>query len=137
MNQGIKRLFLMLVLAQGFHSIEEYVGRLWEVFEPARLLTGMISNDLETGFLIINIGLFVFGMACWAGPVRMNTRVAKPLLVFWSGLECFNGIGHTVWTVSSGSYTVGMLTAPLLLVLGIILAVKLAKWHDAPQIRTM
>jgi len=62
MNNKISSIFLVLVLVQGIHSIEEYVGKLWESFPPARVLCSMLSDNLVTGFLIINIGLFVFGL---------------------------------------------------------------------------
>ena len=51
-------LFLILVLVQGLHSLEEYIGKLWESFPPATILCGLVSENLLTGFLIINIGLF-------------------------------------------------------------------------------
>src|SRR5712692_8631863 len=54
--------FGTLVLAQAAHSMEEYVGRLWESFPPARFLTGLISQDLERGFIVINVSLVAFGL---------------------------------------------------------------------------
>ena len=54
--------FGVLVLAQAAHSVEEYVGRLWESFPPARFLTGLLSQDLERGFLVINVSLVAFGL---------------------------------------------------------------------------
>jgi hypothetical protein len=62
MNNRVKLTFLMLVLTQGLHSVEEYFGRLWEVLPPARFLSSLVSDDLREGFLIINIGLFIFGL---------------------------------------------------------------------------
>ena len=64
MNKHIQNCFLLIVLVQGLHSIEEYLGKIWEVFPPAALLCRLVSNNLETGFLIINIGLFIFGLWC-------------------------------------------------------------------------
>ena len=60
MDRKFKLGFLVLILVQGLHSIEEYIGKLWNVFPPATLLTSLISENLETGFLIANIGIFVF-----------------------------------------------------------------------------
>lgn len=50
----VKVAFSALVLAQFAHSTEEYVGRLWESFLPARFLAGLISSDHEPGFIVIN-----------------------------------------------------------------------------------
>ena len=112
----VKTLFLFLVLTQGAHSIEEYLGRLWENFPPATFLCSLISDDLETGFLVINIGLFVFGLWAWFFPVRKNYGYATGLLWFWIILELINGFGHPLWAIYQGSYTPGLITAPILLI---------------------
>lgn len=121
MNQKIERTFLILVLVQGLHSAEEYVGEIWEKFPPARFLCGLVSDNLVTGFLVINIGLLVFGLWCWLFPIR-NTYSYAPILVwFWIVLELINGIGHPIWTVMQKAYTPGIITAPILLVIAIVL----------------
>ena len=121
MNQKIKQTFLILVLVQGLHSIEEYVGKLWESFPPARVLCNLVSDNLVTGFLVINIGLFVFGLWCFFFPIRKNANYAQFLIGFWIFIELINGIGHPIWTIMQKAYTPGMLTAPVLLVIAIIL----------------
>ena len=122
MTNKIKLGFLILVLVQAAHSTEEYIGKLWEVFPPAAFLTSLFSNNLETGFLIVNIGLFIIGMLCWAIPVRRNYAVAKHIVWFWIILETINGIGHTVWSIYQQSYTPGLITAPFLFITAIYLA---------------
>ena len=47
--------FGALVLAQAAHSIEEYIGHLWKSFPPARFVTGLVSSNLERGFVVINL----------------------------------------------------------------------------------
>lgn len=121
MNQKTNWTFLILVLVQGLHSIEEYFGKLWESFPPARVLCGIVSDNLVTGFLIINIGLIVFGLWCWFFPIRKNYYYAQFLIWFWIILELINGIGHPIWTFLQKEYTPGMLTAPILLFLTIYL----------------
>lgn len=103
------------------HSVEEYIGKLWEVFPPAEYFTGLISSNLETGFLIINISLFVFGLYCWLIPVRMNYTSAKFIIWFWIIIEFINGIGHPIWSLVQKSYTPGTITALILLFLSIYL----------------
>lgn len=128
--------FLALVVAQATHSIEEYVGRLWESFPPARLLTSLVSDDLERGFLVLNIGLVAFGFWCYVWPVRRGWPAAVPLMWGWVAIETINGIGHPLWALWTGGYTPGTLTAPILLVLAIHLARRLRRhpatgrsWH--------
>ena len=62
--------FGALILAQAAHSVEEYLGRLWESFPPARAITGLISQNLEQGFVILNVALVGFGVWCFLWPVR-------------------------------------------------------------------
>ncbi len=121
MSTKIKSIFLVLVLIQAMHSIEEYIGKLWEVFPPAAFLTALFSKNLETGFLIANIGLFVFGILCWLFPVRGNYSTAKGILWFWIILETINGLGHTVWSIYQQSYTPGLITAPFLFIVALYL----------------
>ena len=121
MKSKTSKLFLLIVLVQGLHSMEEYIGRLWDNFPPATYLCGLISNDLEMGFLVINIGLFVVGISCWWFVVRSNKSFAITIVGFWIIIELMNGIIHPIWSLIQQRYTPGVLTAPLLFVLAILL----------------
>jgi hypothetical protein len=114
--------FGAVVLAQAAHSVEEYIGRLWEAFPPARFLSGLISQDLERGFLVINVSLVAFGLWCLLWPVRRGWPSATSLAWAWVVVEVINGIGHPLWTLRQGGYTPGVATAPVLLVLAVNLA---------------
>ena len=120
-------LFGALVLAQAAHSVEEYIGRLWDVFPPARLLTGLVSPDREFGFLVINVGLILFGLWCYVWPVRRRWPAAAPLMWGWTVVEIANGVVHPVWSLMRGGYEPGTLTAPALLLLGVLLARELRR----------
>ncbi|HSD69535.1 MAG TPA: HXXEE domain-containing protein [Woeseiaceae bacterium] len=122
-----------LVLAQALHSIEEYVGRLWETFPPAQFLTSLVSQDLERGFLVINVSLVLFGLWCWLWPVRKEWPAVIPLSWFWITIETINGIGHPAWSLLEGGYTAGVATAPLLLVLAVLLARQLTRLTTQPS----
>ncbi|WP_457652869.1 HXXEE domain-containing protein [Rhodocaloribacter sp.] len=117
--------FGALVLTQAAHSVEEYVGRLWESFPPARFLTGLISQDLRQGFLVINVLLVAFGVWCFLWPVRRRWRSAAGLTWLWVSIELINGIGHPLWSLRQGAYTPGLATAPLLLMLALYIASRL------------
>ena len=130
MNKRIQIIFLLLVLTQGLHSIEEYFGKLWEVFAPAKFLSSLISKNLETGFLIINIILFIFGLWCWLFPVRKNYLIASGLIWFWIIIEMVNGIGHPIWAIYERAYVPGVITAPILLILAIYLSKQIFKHNS-------
>ena len=119
MSRQIRNNFLFLILAQGLHSIEEYMGKLWEAFPPARFLTGLVSPDHREGFIIINTGLFLFGLWCWLYPVRKNHKIARQLIFIWLVIEFINGVGHPFWSIRLQSYTPGLATSLLLLFLSI------------------
>ena len=126
-------MFLFLILAQGVHSIEEYATRLYEVFGPARFVSGLISHDLALGFLVFNAALVTFGLWCWAIPVRSSWRTAGGFVWFWTILELGNGIGHSVIALSRCDYFPGVATAPLLLLFAVWLAILQVRqtdgWH--------
>jgi len=124
--------FLLLILAQAAHSVEEYFTKLYEVLAPARFVSGLISNDLALGFLVANAALVAFGLWCWAVPVRSGWAAARGLAWFWAVLELGNGLGHSVLALRQGGYFPGVGTAPLLLLFATWLAVLLIR-HARPR----
>ncbi|HET9678426.1 MAG TPA: HXXEE domain-containing protein [Solirubrobacterales bacterium] len=118
----LQTLFGALVVVQAAHSLEEYIGRLWETFPPAGFVSGLVSSDHERGFVIFNLALVAFGLWCLAWPVRRGWPSGVPLLWLWVAIEGLNGIGHPLWSLREGGYTPGVATAPLLLVLALSLA---------------
>jgi hypothetical protein len=128
--------FGALIVAQAMHSVEEYLGRLWESFPPARFVSGLVSDDLERGFIVANVVLVSFGVWCWLWPVRRGWRIAVPLAWAWAIVEIVNGIGHPLWTLRQGGYTPGVASAPVLLVLALYLARQLRRGSRAPNAGT-
>jgi hypothetical protein len=124
--------FGALVLTQAAHSVEEYVGRLWESFPPARFFTSLISSDLERGFLVINVALVAFGVWCFFWPVYRAWKSAASFAWPWVLIELVNGVGHPLWSVRQGRYTPGAATAPLLLVLAVYLGWILRRGEPQP-----
>jgi len=116
-----------LVLTQAAHSIEEYLGRLWESFPPARFLTGLFSSDRELAFLVINVAIVAFGVWCLLWPVRRRWPSAVGLMWVWVVIETLNGVGHPLWSLRQGGYTPGVITAPILLVVALYLGAQLRK----------
>jgi hypothetical protein len=117
--------FGLLVAAQSAHSVEEYLGKLWQSFPPAAFLTGLVSPDREFGFIVINAAIVTFGVWCLFWPVRRNWASAPAIMWFWILVETINGIGHPAWSVLQGRYTPGVITAPALLGFAAYLAIQL------------
>lgn len=117
-----KTAFGLLIAAQAAHSIEESLGRLWEVFPPAALVSGLVSSNRQVGFIALNIALVAFGIWCFLWPVSRAWPSAATYISIWTVIEIINGLTHPLWSLLQGHYTPGVATAPVLLVLAINLA---------------
>jgi hypothetical protein len=42
----------------------------YDVFAPARFVSGLVSVDRRVGFVIFNVFLVAFGLWCFVGPIR-------------------------------------------------------------------
>jgi hypothetical protein len=127
MKSRVQTAFGALVLFQAAHSIEEYVGRLWESFPPATFVSGLVSSNRELGFVIVNIALVAFALWCFLFPLRRNWPSARAFLWLWIAVEIINGFGHPIWTLRQRAYTPGVATAPILLVLALYLTSQMLK----------
>jgi hypothetical protein len=133
MRRRSQLVFLLLVLVQAMHSVEEYVAGLYEVFAPTRFLISLVSNNHGAGFAVINSAFVAFGLWCYLVPIRSGRRAARGWAWFWVVLELANGIGHTGLALSAGGYFPGAVTAPVLFVVAAWLAVLLLREDAAPR----
>ena len=118
MRRRVRLSFAALIVAQTAHSLEEYVGRLWESFPPAAFVSSIVPSNHELGFVLMNCALIGFGLWCVLRPAVWSMWT-------WITIELINGIGHPLWSLRQGGYTPGLFTAPVLLVLAIYLAIQL------------
>jgi hypothetical protein len=125
MSPRSKNFFLLLVIAQAAHSVEEYVTRLFEVFAPARFVSGLVSDDLALGFAVVNVAFFALGAWCYVGPVRAGGAAGHVAAVAWIAVELVNGAAHIGIAAARGLYFSGLLTAVVLVVAAACLAVSL------------
>ena len=121
----LKTAFILLVGVQALHSLEEHYFELYEVFPPTRFLVGLVSQDIERGFVIINSSFILFGVWCFWWPIRHNWRSAASFAWFWVCVALVNGIGHSMWSLLQQGYTPGLVTALVLLPLAVLLAREL------------
>ena len=122
-------LFFLLACSQALHSLEEYRFELWNYLEPARYLSSLVSDDLSFGFAVINISIVVLFFLTYFGPVRRQSRAARPLMWFWVGLEMINGVGHSLFAINAGGYFPGVYTAPLLILFSGALIYRHNEWN--------
>ena len=132
MTDRLERRFWLLALAQAAHSIEEMVAGLYDFFWIA---TGRLHEAVPsfpqfrwtpTRFAVVNMGIIalLFG----AVPFVRERRPAA-LALAWAAavVEVLNGTGHLAGTVVFSGYVPGALTAPFLLLTGILLLGQLKR----------
>lgn len=127
MGYKTTKIFLILVVLQAAHSVEEYVGRLWEVFAPASYLTGLISNNHDFAFLVLNIGFIVFGIFCWLFIISTKSEISTIILWFWIIIELINGFGHTIYAIFQKEYVPGLITSPLIFITALFLVKQMKR----------
>ena len=125
MDSRTRLAFLVLVIAQAAHSVEEYVFKLYDVFGPARFVSGLVSDDLRLGFAVVNIGIVALGVWCYLARVRPAHVSALQWVWLWVIVEGANGIAHSAIALGRGEYFPGVLTAPLLLATSLYLGIRL------------
>jgi len=121
----MKTLFLLLIISQAFHSLEEYLFELWEVFLPARYVSGLISDNLALGFIVINSTVVLLGFWCYLFPVRNAWQSAVIVMWAWSILEFANSTGHFIFALQQGGYFPGLITAFPLMLFSFLLLLKI------------
>jgi hypothetical protein len=72
--------------------------------------------------VIFNSSLVAFGLWCYFGPVLHARRSATALAWSWAVLEMMNGAAHVIWAASVGGYRPGLVTAPFLVMIALVLA---------------
>lgn len=90
MNRRSRIVFLVLIIVEAAHSIEEYFADIFEVLAPARFVSGLFSSDLGAGFAIFNVLLVAVGVWCFFGPVLHRIRWARTMAWIRVVLEPFN-----------------------------------------------
>lgn len=126
-QKSVKHAFLILIIIQTCHSVEEYLFRLWEVWEPARYVSIAVSQDVVTGFVIINSSIVLLGFLSYILIVRVSATGVLFVIWFWIALETGNGIGHILMAWNAGGYFPGIYTAPFFLLVSAYLIIKLSQ----------
>lgn len=113
-------LFLIGIACQCLHVIEEFAAGMHVLFPP---LFGLASISAE-----LFIGFNVFWLGTWAiaafGVLR-NSRVAYFPVWFFGLAMALNGIAHPLLSVWQSGYFPGLVTAPLVGIMGIVITRKL------------
>jgi hypothetical protein len=127
MPTSTRTAFLLLVVAQALHSIEEYFFRLYDVLAPARVVSGLVRIDRASGFVVVHVALFLFGLWCYFRRIAPGHPAARAYAWGWAVIEILNAFAHAALALAAGGYFPGLATAPLLLVADGFLASRLSQ----------
>ena len=119
--------FLVLLIFQALHSLEEYKTQLYDRLASARFISSLVSHDLRVGFAIFNLGILALGLLSYRLVASSTSRAAFVVAWIWVVVEIGNGVGHVALAVDARGYFPGVLTAPLLLAVAVALAVLLSR----------
>jgi deazaflavin-dependent oxidoreductase (nitroreductase family) len=133
LSRRAQLVFLLLVVVQAAHSLEEYAAGLYQVFAPARWISGLVSTDLAVGFAWLNGAIVLFGLGCYWGPIRGGGSLARPIAWGWVAVEAVNGVLHPSIALATGAYFPGALTAPFLFVGALWLAAEVSQTPLSPS----
>ena len=133
MDARSRTTFLLLIVAQAAHSVEEYVFHLYDVFMPARVISSLFGSDLAFGFAVFNVALVLFGVWCYVARVRPAHPSVRQWVWPWVIVEASNGIVHPAVALGRGEYFPGVITAPVLLVLAFSLGSRLIRQRTTPR----
>jgi hypothetical protein len=121
MNGRISTAFLLLIILQAIHSVEEFIFGFYEKFPPMRALYREAPHLAKPAFAIANALLILVGLICyyyWVRPVRER---ARSVVWAWIILESVNVIAHFMWAILIRGYNPGLATvilfAPVLIYL--------------------
>jgi hypothetical protein len=106
-----------------FGLVQPLQGRDAVVFlKRRRFCRNLGGVELELFWIFFGLGLW-----CFFWPVLRRWRSAGGFIGFWIVIELINGIGHPLWSIQQRSYTPGVITAPVLLILALVLLSQLAQ----------
>ena len=127
MDSRTRLSFLVLVLIQVVHSLEEYAFGFFDVFPPARYLGELLPGWPRIGFIVFNSVGVAFGFWCYLARLRPDHSSARLWSWVWVTIELYNGIAHAIWALAIGGYNPGLATAPGLFVVSFYLAILLRR----------
>ena len=118
-------LFVVGIFLQCAHFAEEYATGFYRLFPTALGLTPWSAR------FFIAFNLTWLGIWAWAAfAVRTRSRAAYSAIWFFALAAVLNGVAHPLLAIRAGGYFPGLLTAPLLGVVGGWLFVRLLDITD-------
>ena len=119
-RERTSRLFLLGLAVQSLHFTEEFLNRFEDRF-PALLGLPTWSENFFVAFNLIWISIWILA----AIDLQRGHRIALFPVWFFAFAAVANGIAHPVLAVTVHGYFPGLITSPVLGVLGVLLGLRL------------
>ena len=132
---AVGKTYLVLGIIQALHSMEEMYTHLYDFFWTA---TGLFQRYIPIlpqlkmsaeVFAILNMSFIVIILAT-VPFVESNRRWAIQIAWCWAVIEVLNGLFHLSGVILFSGYVPGALSAPLLLVVGVLLLIRLLRQRN-------
>jgi hypothetical protein len=117
------RVFLLGLAVQSLHFMEEFVTHFEERF-PALLGLSAWSENFFVAFNLIWMSVWILS----AVGLQRGTRMALFPVWFFAVACVANGVAHPALAVAAHGYFPGLITSPILGVLGVLLWVRLLEF---------
>lgn len=123
---NLVEVFLFGIAAQCVHTIEEFSTGFHLLFPP---LLGLapLSAEAFVGFNIFWLGIWALS----ANYILRGSRIAYFPVWFFGLAMCLNGIAHPLLALWVGGYFPGLVSSPLVGIMGVLVTAKLirtTKW---------
>ena len=113
-------LFVVGILVQSAHFAEEYATGFYRLFPTALGLTPW------SAWFFVAFNLTWLGIWVWAAfTMRTRSRAAYFAIWFFALAAVLNGVAHPLLAIRAGGYFPGLVSAPVLGVVGVWLSVRL------------
>jgi hypothetical protein len=115
--------FLIGIAAQCAHTVEEFVTGLHRVLPPLFNLAPL-SDGAFVGFNLFWLGVWALAAL---GALR-GYRLAYFPIWFFGLAMCLNGVAHPLLAVWVGDYFPGLITSPLVGIMGVVVTRRLFQY---------
>jgi hypothetical protein len=109
-------LFLIGIACQCLHCIEEFVTGIHLVFPPLFDLAP-VSAEVFVGFNVFWIGIWAVSVL----GIMRGSRIAYFPAWFFALAMCLNGVAHPLLSVWQSGYFPGLITSPLVGIIGLVI----------------
>ncbi len=113
MRLSLASTFLVMIVVQAVHAIEEFLFDFWNVFPPMRAVYGGVPRLGERVFIAFHALLIGIGLWSYRRWVRGGGASARTVMRWGILVQSFTVLLHAAWFLAGLRYQPGLATTPL------------------------